>query len=204
MTVKLILWISVFIQISAAILAFRVYFRTRKYTGWLLASVAFFLMAVRRIISLYQLYKDPSIPNESQVYSEITALVISIIMLIGIILIRKLFIKFEHVYKSSKETERTLIDLMESTDDYVVIIDKYHKLINANAKFFGLTALKRDKSIGKSIYKLLTEKNMQDKVNVFKSVLQEADISSTSVSFDVIYPERILEFTVYPIFDKKK
>jgi PAS domain S-box-containing protein len=133
MTVKiLILASSILIQIITAILALRLIKTTRYYWSWIFLAMAIGLMAARRVITFYDLITgvDAESVNLS---AEITALVISVLMFVGIIHIRPLLNSIYNAKSDLEESNRRLekeIELRKFAEN----------LANANAiKFKKLT-----------------------------------------------------------------
>ena len=133
MTVKiLILAFSILFQIITAILALRLIKTTRYYWSWIFLAMAIGLMAARRIITFYDLLTgvDAESVNLS---AEITALVISVLMFVGIIHIRPLLNSIYNAKSDLEESNRRLekeIELRKFAEN----------LANANAiKFKKLT-----------------------------------------------------------------
>lgn len=85
--VKLILLVSIGLQITSAIVALRLIKTTGYFWGWLALATAICLMAIRRIVSFQNLLSDGASATVN-IYAEIVALAISILMLYGIINIR--------------------------------------------------------------------------------------------------------------------
>ena len=80
MTVSFVLGISILLQGAAAVLALLIIPLSRKALAWILLSIAFFLMTVRRLISL--LTQENIISSDMLVYvdPEWVALGISVFM----------------------------------------------------------------------------------------------------------------------------
>jgi len=103
-----ILGISIFFQLIAVFFSIRLIFITKRYFSWILIAAAITLMAIRRIISLNSLIKEGSIPVGAS-SAEYVALVISILIATGIILIEPVFKSIRHheeeLVKKNKELE---------------------------------------------------------------------------------------------------
>ena len=95
MNLSAILWISVALQIIAAIYALRLIPISGRRLAWSILSFAFFLMALRRAISL--LYREGYIQNDmfQAITAESVALLISTLIVIGVLLIKRIFIEYE-------------------------------------------------------------------------------------------------------------
>ena len=99
--IEVILGSSIALQATSAVLALRMIPVTRNYWAWISLALAVSLMAIRRIISFYELMitEDTSSVNTT---AEITALIISILVLVGIIHIRPIL---EKLYAALSELE---------------------------------------------------------------------------------------------------
>jgi len=85
--VKSILIASILIQATGAVLAFRLIKTTKHYHAWILLGIAAALMALRRAVSLYDLWTGGKFETVN-ITEELIALLISSLILIGIIYIR--------------------------------------------------------------------------------------------------------------------
>jgi len=105
--VKLVLAISILLQVTAAFLALRLIRITGRSTSWFLIAVAVSLMAIRRSVTLFHMLSGQSI--HADVPAEIVALLTSALMLAGIAFIAPLFLSI----KRSEETVRKARDELE-------------------------------------------------------------------------------------------
>jgi light-regulated signal transduction histidine kinase (bacteriophytochrome) len=92
--------LAVLIQLTAALFALKLIRVTGKGTSWILISSAFCFMAIRRLVSLWELFSLPS--TEINLLDDSFALIISALMLAGVILIPPLF----HTIKEAAATLR--------------------------------------------------------------------------------------------------
>jgi PAS domain S-box-containing protein len=90
MTVTWVLSIAVLLQFTAALLAIRLIRVTRNSGAWLLIALAIFLMGFRRLIPLYQLMSG-ELSHPPDLITELVALVISLLMVVGLAWIVPLF-----------------------------------------------------------------------------------------------------------------
>lgn len=107
-TVTVVLWLSVFLQVTAAIMALRLIPLSGRASAWLLFSLVFLLMSLRRFISL--LHETDFIDDPRYLHSliEPLALLISILLLIAVYLTRGIFANLE---KTRAQTEQQLDEL---------------------------------------------------------------------------------------------
>jgi PAS domain S-box-containing protein len=90
MDIKLILLASLILQFTAAVLALRLIFVTKRTPAWLLIAAAIVLMGLRRGITLYEILFW-GLPTPLDFTAELVALVISVLMVVGIAWIAPLF-----------------------------------------------------------------------------------------------------------------
>ncbi len=147
MNLSTILWVSVALQVFAAIYALRLIPISGRLLAWSILSFAFFLMATRRAISL--LYREGYIQNEmfQALTAESVALLISTLIVAGVILIKKIFVEHE---KNINEI-KTLSQVVEQNPVSTIIASPKGKIQYANLGFLSFMGLSRNDCIGKNI-----------------------------------------------------
>ena len=90
MPIKIALIISVVLQFAAAFIAITLIKRTRNNVAWWLISLGFLLMAIRRVFEIMQVYDSGSVLI-SGFLSSWTGVLISLIMLLSLIYIKRIF-----------------------------------------------------------------------------------------------------------------
>ncbi|MEK6776689.1 MAG: ATP-binding protein [bacterium] len=103
--ISLLIIVSVIIQLVTAFLAFRMIRFSRHAPGWILISLALLLMGVRRITTLLS-YHLPGTELFRGIGAEAIALLISILMLCGVVLIRRYFILHNQQHERLRESEQ--------------------------------------------------------------------------------------------------
>jgi PAS domain S-box-containing protein len=101
MEIKVILLISILLQLTAAALALRLIIVTHRTPAWLLIATAIVLMALRRGITLYESLVWETL-TLLDLTAELVALAISALMVVGIAWIAPMF----HSLKNSEEALR--------------------------------------------------------------------------------------------------
>jgi light-regulated signal transduction histidine kinase (bacteriophytochrome) len=102
-----VLLVSLFLQLSALVLALRLISLTGRRRAWLLIAAAIGLMALRRAITLFRVLSgDEARPPDATV--EWVALAISILMVAGIALIQPVF---GHVKPAEEQARRLNVEL---------------------------------------------------------------------------------------------
>jgi len=118
------------LQITAAFLALRLVWVTKKTPAWVLIATAIFLMALRRGLTLYQsLFWESPTPLDQT--TELVALAVSILMVAGVASIAPLF----NAIKRSEEVLRR--PLIETCMDGIIAND-----LKGNIFIFNETAAK--------------------------------------------------------------
>jgi len=147
MNLSTILWISVALQVFAAIYALRLIPISGRMLAWSILSFAFFLMAMRRAISL--LYREGYIQNEmfQALTAESVALLISTLIVAGVILIKKIFVEHE----KNIEEIKTLSQVVEQNPVSTIITSPKGNIQYANPGFLSFIGLSHDHCIGKNI-----------------------------------------------------
>ena len=88
----LILTLSILLQAATAVIAVWMIKTSGYYKPWIFISSAITLMTIRRIVSLWNLLLPEVYPAAGALESELVALFISVLMLIGMVQFRPLFI----------------------------------------------------------------------------------------------------------------
>jgi len=147
MNLSTILWVSVALQVFAAIYALRLIPISGRMFAWSILSFAFFLMAMRRAISL--LYREGYIQNEmfQALTAESVALLISMLIVTGVILIKRIFVDHE---KNIGEI-KTLSQVVEQNPVSTIIASPKGEIQYANPGFLGFIGLSHENCIGKNI-----------------------------------------------------
>lgn len=106
-SVSLVLFVSILLQAAVAVLAIRLIILTHTATAWLLLSVAFTLMTLRRLISFLsqQGVVDLVGPWNRLLHPEGVALAVSMLQLAGVLFIRKIFIERNRTESALRESE---------------------------------------------------------------------------------------------------
>ena len=146
MDLSSILWLSVFLQLFAAFMALRLIPLTRRALAWSVLSAAFILMATRRTISLLQQGESFKSPWLNAMTTEIVALLISVLIVIGVVLIRS-------VFRQKRQDEDELLKLsqvVEQNSSSTIITDLKGHVEYVNEKFTEITGYRLDEIKGKT------------------------------------------------------
>jgi PAS domain S-box-containing protein len=140
-----ILFISVLLQVIAAVLALRLIRITQVHAAWILIAVGLVLMAAGRIIDVLPFFSIAITPG-IKLLNDWLDVYISIVMVTGVSLIAPLFYairRSEKVLRESEERYRTLVEnlnvgVYRSTGDYK---GRYLQVNRAMVKIFGYESI---------------------------------------------------------------
>jgi signal transduction histidine kinase len=116
MSIKVALVLSVILQFSAAIIAITLIKRTRTNIAWWLISIGFLLMAVRRVFEILPFY-EPRNEVTANLISNWVAILISLIMLLSLIFIRRIFNIQEQIEDLRKQNEARVLSAILKTEE---------------------------------------------------------------------------------------
>jgi signal transduction histidine kinase len=116
MTVMIALIISIILQFAAAIIALSLTRRTKTNIAWWLISIAFLLMAFRRVFDLFQLI-DKENSFISSLMSTWIGIVISMLMLGSLIFIKRIFDIQKRMDQLRRENETRVLSAIVRTEE---------------------------------------------------------------------------------------
>jgi len=109
--------ISIVLQIIAGVIAFRFMKLTKYRVSWILLSLSFVFMAVRKIIQLSEVLKGSTPSDRWLMFDEWLGVVISIFIVSGVILIRELFMSLKKAEIERKRSENHVIIAIINTEE---------------------------------------------------------------------------------------
>ena len=115
MAIEIALVLSVLVQFSASVLAFSLIRRTKFNVSWILISIGFLFMALRRLYELIILFTT-SYTIDSLVSCWV-AVLISLLMFIGTIYIRRIFNLQDRIDNMRKENESKVLAAIIKTEE---------------------------------------------------------------------------------------
>jgi two-component sensor histidine kinase len=165
------LLLSVAFQVAASILALNLIRLTGKSSSWLLISGALLLMSVRRIISLYTMVGFNWTIN---FVNEIIGLVLSILMFLGILGIKAIFLE----RKQAEETVQTMLGEKE-----MILKEVHHRLKNNMTTLISLLHLQAGTLSDPSAVAALEEAGdrVRSMMLLYEQLNSSADFLETSV-----------------------
>ena len=116
MSLKIALILSVVLQFAAATIAMTLIKRTRTNIAWWLISLGFLLMAIRRVFEIIQVY-DPENEIAGSLVSSWTAVLISVIMLVSLVFIKRIFNIQKQIESMRKQNEARVLSAILRTEE---------------------------------------------------------------------------------------
>lgn len=146
MIISNVLWLSVLLQVLAAFMALRLIPLTGRALAWSILSVAFILMASRRAISLLRANGTIESKWLTAMTTEVVALLISLFIVIGVFMIRSVFIKKRH----DEDELFKLSQVVEQNSSSTFITDLDGKIEYVNQQFIERTGYALEEVKGKT------------------------------------------------------
>ena len=116
MTIIVSLTISVLLQFVAAVIAISLIRRTKYNISWVLISVAFLAMAFRRLIEVVEVWMQEARATEPPLNSWL-AVAISVLMLLGVIYIKRIFNLQKRIDDMKRENESRVLSAIIRTEE---------------------------------------------------------------------------------------
>jgi light-regulated signal transduction histidine kinase (bacteriophytochrome) len=114
--IKVVLAISILLQITATVLALKLIKITGRNISWILVAMAISLMAIRRSVTLFHMFAGERVPADWA--AETVALLTSALLVAGIAFIAPLFLSIKHSEEAVKKARDELeIRVQERTAD---------------------------------------------------------------------------------------
>ena len=112
----IVLIISIVLQIIAASIALGFMKMTKYRLSWILLSLSFVLMAVRKIIQLVELIRGT--PSDLWVMiDEWTGVLVSFMIIVGVVLIREIFYSLKRAEIDRMRTEKRVLNAVINTEE---------------------------------------------------------------------------------------
>lgn len=109
-------YVSLVLQVLAAAIAISLFKRTKFNASWILISTGFLLMAVSRVFELWPtLY--PEMEDRMSIVQRWLAFIISLVLLVGVFYIRKIFQFMRRLDELRRETEKRVLAAVIRTEE---------------------------------------------------------------------------------------
>ena len=113
---KLALLVSILLQITAAAVALGLTRKTKYNISWVFLSVAFLLMAIRRIMDLIPVYFK-ELEAEMSLIDRILGIITSVFLLAGVVFIRQLFNYLKRIDDIRLESENKVLQAIMEAEE---------------------------------------------------------------------------------------
>jgi signal transduction histidine kinase len=113
---KAALIISIVFQFVAAIIALGLTRQTKFNISWVLISLAFLLIALRRILDLVPIYYK-ELQSEIYIIDRLLGIFTSVLLLLGVIFIRRLFKFLKRIDDIRRESENRVLQAIMQTEE---------------------------------------------------------------------------------------
>ncbi|HEY9079303.1 putative bifunctional diguanylate cyclase/phosphodiesterase [Magnetovibrio sp.] len=144
-----IILISIFFQMSAAVLSLFLIRTTGWRIAWACIAFALLLMCIRRSITFINVVQDSQFTGN--LYAELVALIISLLMLVGVALIGPLFAAAKRADKKVRDSERLFASIFHATPMATIVTRLSDEIrLDVNAEWETMFGYSRDQVVGKT------------------------------------------------------
>lgn len=109
-------YISLVLQLAAAALAISLFKRTKFNSSWILISTGFLLIAISRVFELWPTIY-PEMEDQMQIIQRWLAFIISLVLLVGVFYIRKIFQFMRRLDELRSKTEQRVLAAVIRTEE---------------------------------------------------------------------------------------
>ncbi len=113
---KAALIISIIFQLLAAFIALGLTRQTKFNISWVLISIAFLLIALRRILDLVPIYYK-EFQSDIYIIDRLMGIFTSVFLLLGVIFIRRLFKFLKRIDDIRRESETRVLQAIMQTEE---------------------------------------------------------------------------------------
>ena len=114
MTFKILISLSGILQFVAFFNTFSLIKKTKINISWIMISVGFLIMAIRRLLEFVALFDTTQIINKTNLW---LAIITSVVMFVASFYIRKLFSIQAKMYTYRKENEAKVLSAIINTEE---------------------------------------------------------------------------------------
>ena len=144
---------AVLIQLISSVLALRLIVLTGKRTAGLLIILTAFLMAFRRALSFYWVVTGGTVKID--LFGEVVAFVISVLVLIGVLYITRLMLAIKSSTDSLRASEERLADITSSLGEGIYVLDARGHVVFINEEAERLLGWTRAELLDKNVHDLI-------------------------------------------------
>jgi PAS domain S-box-containing protein len=200
--VAVVLALSILIQASAAIMAFRLIKITGRRTAWSFITVALMLMAMRRVIPLYRLMTE-NFAAPPDLLIESVGLVLSTAMAIGIAGIAPLFLERRRAEEELRESEQKYKEIFNNASDSMYLLevteDGRFRTIDVNPALAISTGVPPEYAIGKFVDEIKPEAASRAVVAMYQRCLEAGTATTEESELDLLTGRRFYSSSFVPL-----
>jgi len=130
----IVLIVSFSAQVVSAIVALWLFKISRHNKAWLLVSLAITLMAIRRSITIVNIWQ---VPPDRVMWPEIVALLISLLLVFGLLSLVPYFKSIERSRKTTLESLSLLDATLESINEGILVVDTKGQIVKEYSQSIG-------------------------------------------------------------------
>lgn len=146
--------LSVLLQVTAAIFALRLVRVSGRRSAWALISVAIFLMAVRRGVTLFRLLSGET-PDSLDFWYEIIGLLTSMFLLAGIVRIGPIFESIRSAGENLRRSEKRFRDIASSLGEGIYLMNERGQVAFMNSEAERLLGWTEAELMNKNIHDIV-------------------------------------------------
>ena len=204
MGIVALLFLSIGVQIVAAAVALRLIPLTGRRWAWILIATALSLMAVRRSVTLWHILSAPGTGTTPPASTEVIALMISVLMAVGVILILPVFRSADEAQRRSLESEARFRDMVESTSDWIWEVNEKPVFTYCSPRSRELLGYEPEELVGRHPHSLMPPRERERAGAVFEKLMEARQpfVHVKNVNLHKDGREVVLETSGVPIFDQ--
>jgi len=158
-----IILVSIFFQMSAAVLSLFLIRTTGWRIAWACIAFALLLMCFRRSITFFNVLENNNFNGD--LYAELVALSISLMMLVGMALIGPLFSTAKRADKKVRESEQLFASIFHANPMATIVTRLSDEIrLDVNAQWETLLGYTRDEVVGKTPLEVIIWENPDDRI----------------------------------------
>jgi len=158
-----IILVSIFFQMSAAVVSLFLIRTTGWRIAWACIAFALLLMCFRRSITFFNVLEDNGFTGD--LYAELVALSISLMMLIGVALIGPLFSAAKRADTKIRQSEQLFSSIFHANPMATIVTRLSDEVrLDVNAEWETMLGYSRDEVVGKTPVDVIIWDNLDDRL----------------------------------------